>query len=129
MEKKVNGRTRRCRVDANGFLVRVLVHPADISETEGAERLGIAHHPSFPRMHEIRGDEGCNQGLNEWLHQHTTIRPGQMRCAVIPKRRVAERSIAWGDAIAGSGEACFAAPTATRNHAKPFFLPVLLQCS
>jgi len=35
-EQKVNGRTRQCWVDTNGFLVRVLVHPADIAATEGA---------------------------------------------------------------------------------------------
>jgi transposase, IS4 family len=100
-EKKVNGRKRQFWVDTNGFLLRVLVHPADISDTEGAEWLLAAHHQSFPRMQEIRVDEGYKQGLNEWLHQNTTIRrniiekpPGQTGCAVIPKRWVAERSIA-----------------------------------
>jgi hypothetical protein len=36
-EKKVNGRKRQFWVATHGFLVRVLVHPADISDTEGAE--------------------------------------------------------------------------------------------
>jgi hypothetical protein len=101
-EKKVNGRKRQFWVDTNGFLLRVLVHPADISDTEGAEWLLAAHHQSFPRMQEIRVDEGYKQGLNEWLQQNTTIRlnviekpPGQTGCAVIPKRWVVERSIAW----------------------------------
>ncbi len=56
--KKVNGRKRQFWVDANGFLVRVRVHPADISDTKGAAWLLAAHHHSFPRMHEIRVDEG-----------------------------------------------------------------------
>ncbi len=54
------------------------------------------------RMREIRVDEGYKQGLDEWLQQNTTIRlnvieqsPGQTGFAVIPKRWVAERSIAW----------------------------------
>ncbi len=101
-EKKVNGRKRQFWVDTNGFLLRVLVHPADISDTEGAEWLLAAHHQSFPRMQEIRVDEGYKQGLNEWLQQNTTIRlnviekpPGQKGFAVIPKRWVVERSIAW----------------------------------
>ncbi len=45
---------------------------------------------------------GTNKGLNEWLQQNTAIRlnvieqpPGQTGCAVIPKRWVVERSIAW----------------------------------
>jgi hypothetical protein len=39
-------------------LLRVLVHPADMSDTEGAGWLFAAHHQSFPRMREIRVDEG-----------------------------------------------------------------------
>jgi len=60
--KKVNGRKRQFWVATHGFLVRVLVHPADISDTEGAEWLLAAHHHAFPRMHEIRVDEGEKQG-------------------------------------------------------------------
>jgi putative transposase len=59
--KKVNRRKRQCWVDTNGFLLRVLVHPADISDDEGAEWLLAAHYQSFPRMHEIRVDEGYKQ--------------------------------------------------------------------
>ena len=61
-EKKVNGRKWQFWVATHGFLVRVLVHPADISDTEGAEWLLAAHHHAFPRMHEIRVDEGEKQG-------------------------------------------------------------------
>jgi len=53
-EKKVNGRKRQFWVDANGFLLRVLVHPADISDTESAEWLLAAHHHAFPRMGVLR---------------------------------------------------------------------------
>jgi transposase len=101
-EKKVNGRKRQFWVDTNGFLLRVLVHPANISDTEGAEWLLEAHHRSFPRMQEIRVDEGYKTGLDTWLEKNTTIRlnviekpVGQKGFAVIPKRWVVERSIAW----------------------------------
>ena len=57
-EKKVNGRKRQFWVDTNGFLLRVLVHPGDISVTEGAEWILAAHNHSFPRMRVIRVDEG-----------------------------------------------------------------------
>jgi len=90
--RKVNGRKRQFWVDTNGFFPRVRVLPADISDTEGAECLLAARHQSFPRMHEIRVDEGYKQGLNEWMQKNTTIRlnviekpPGQKGCAVIPK--------------------------------------------
>ena len=63
-----------------------------MKSTEGAEWLLAAHHQSFPRMREIRVDEGYKQGLDEWMQQNTTIRlnsieklPGQTGCAVIPK--------------------------------------------
>jgi hypothetical protein len=53
-------------------------------------------------MQEIRVDEGYKQWLDKWLQQNTTIRLnviekplGQKGCAVIPKRWVVERSIAW----------------------------------
>ena len=101
-EKKVNGRKRQFWVDTNGFLLRVLVHPANISDTEGAEWLLQAHHRSFPRMQEVRVDEGYKKGLDAWLESNTTIRlnviekpVGQKGFAVIPKRWVVERSIAW----------------------------------
>jgi transposase len=61
-EKKVNGRKRQFWVDTNGFFVRVLSPLLRISDTEGAEWLLAAHHQSFPRMHEIRVDEGYKQG-------------------------------------------------------------------
>jgi len=43
-------------------LLRLLVHPADISDTEGAAWLFAAHHQSFPQMHEIRVDAGDKKG-------------------------------------------------------------------
>jgi transposase len=100
--KKIHGRKRQFWVDTNGFLLRVLVHPANISDTKGAEWLLDAHHREFPRMQEIRVDEGYKKGLDTWLEKHTTMRlnviekpVGQKGFAVIPKRWVVERSIAW----------------------------------
>jgi transposase len=100
--KKVNGRKRQFWVDTNGFLLRVLVHPANISDTEGAEWLLEAHHRCFSDMQEIRVDEGYKTGLDTWMEKNTSIRLnviekpiGQKGFAVIPKRWVVERSIAW----------------------------------
>lgn len=102
VEKKVNGRKRQFLVDTNGFLLRVLVHAANISDTEGAEWLLEAHHRCFPRLNEMRADGGYKSGLAEWMEKNTSIRlnsiekpVGQKGFAVLPKRWVAERSIAW----------------------------------
>jgi putative transposase len=80
----------------------VLVHPANISDTEGATWILDANHAAFPRMEEIRVDEGYKSGLSEWMVKHTKLKlnviekpPGQKSFAVIPKRWVVERSIAW----------------------------------
>jgi transposase len=55
-------------------------------------------------MQAIRVDEGYKNGLAVWMEQHTTIQLnvieqpiGQKGFAVIPKRWVVERSIAWAD--------------------------------
>ena len=57
-EKKVNGRKRHILVDTNGLLLRVLVHSADITESEGAEWLLGQHHHSFSRLETVRADQG-----------------------------------------------------------------------
>ncbi len=53
-------------------------------------------------MAEIRVDKGYKAGFERWLAQHPSIQltviekpPEQKGCAVIPKRWVVERSIAW----------------------------------
>lgn len=79
-----------------------MVHAANISDTEGAEWLLNEHYEDFPRMQEIRVDAGYKSGLSEWMETNTNIqlnvieKPiGQKGFAVIPKRWVVERSIAW----------------------------------
>jgi putative transposase len=100
--KRVNGRKRHILVDTNGFLLRVLVHPADISESEGAQWLLLDHHRAFPRLERIRVDQGYKECLAEWMKAHTTIelevieKPADQKgFAVIPKRWVVERTFAW----------------------------------
>ena len=100
--KKVNGRKRHILVDTNGLLLRVLVHPADITESEGAEWLLGQHHHSFPRLETVRADQGYKGWLLEWAKRHTNLaieiieKPaGQKGFAVIPKRWVVERTFAW----------------------------------
>jgi putative transposase len=101
-EKKVRGRKRHILVDTNGLLLRVLVHPADITESEGAEWLLVEHHLAFPRLEVIRADQGYKDWLADWMTQYTALQleiiekpAGQRDFAVIPKRWVVERSLAW----------------------------------
>jgi hypothetical protein len=73
-----------------------------MSAPEGAAWRLAAHHQSFPRMQDIRVDEGYTPGFNEGRRRTTTVRLhviekplGQTGCAVIPKRWAGERSMAW----------------------------------
>jgi transposase len=101
-EKKVNGRKRHILVDTNGLLLRVLVHPADITESEGAEWLLGQHQHRFPRLRTVRADQGYKGWVVEWAKRHINLaieiieKPaGQKGFAVIPKRWVVERTFAW----------------------------------
>jgi putative transposase len=123
-EKKVNGRKRQFWVDTNGFLLRVLVHPADISDTEGAEWLLAAHHHAFPRMQEIRVDEGYKQGLDKWLQQNTAIRLNIIEKPPGQKDLPSFRSDGWWNARLRGRDATVwrvKNTTAIQNQAKPFF--------
>ena len=101
-EQKVNGRKRPFWVNANGCLLRVLVHAATISDTEGAIWLLQAYYTVFPRIQEVRVATGAKAGLSTWMQQHTTMKratfekpAGQRGCAIGSRRWVVERSIAW----------------------------------
>ncbi|MDW8226474.1 MAG: hypothetical protein RMJ60_01585 [Anaerolineales bacterium] len=92
-EQKVNGRKHQGWVDTNGFFVQVLAPSADSSDSEGAEWLLTEHHCCFPRMEEIRVDEGEKAGFDTRRAQHVSLRLnvigellGHRGCAVIPKR-------------------------------------------
>lgn len=66
--KKVNGRKRHILVDTQGLLLSVKVHPANISEWEGAKLLLEPLKAKFSRLKLIWADGGYNKGgLAEWL--------------------------------------------------------------
>jgi transposase len=100
--KKVRGRKRHILVDTNGLLMRVMVHPADITESEGAEWLLGNCDRCFPRLQTVRADQGYKGWLLDWAKRCTNLtieivqKPkDQQGFAVIPKRWVVERTFAW----------------------------------
>jgi putative transposase len=83
-------------------LLRVLVHTADISDTEGGVWMLANHHGAVPRLRTIRVDQGYKAGLLDEAERYYNLtidivtKPAeQMGFAVIPKRGVVERTIAW----------------------------------
>ena len=117
--KKVSGRKRHLLVDTEGFVLRVRVHPADESDSEGAKPLLAGLAAVFPRLALLWTDGGYKRRFAEWVaeslgwrlevvqHQDTGRRwvwvgPGQESppapppgFRVLPRRWVIERTFAW----------------------------------
>ena len=101
-EKNIKGRKRQLIVDTNGFVLRVLVHAADISESEGGIWLINEHREALAALDSIRVDQGYKAMFVEWVAKYTTStvevveKPkDQVGFAVLPKRWVVERTFAW----------------------------------
>lgn len=89
-------------MDTNGLLLGTLVHAADISDSEGGQWIILEYADKFPRLERIRTDQGYKECLEQWMREHTHMtlevieKPAdQVGFAVIPKRWVVERTIAW----------------------------------
>jgi putative transposase len=98
--KKVQGRKRHLLVDTMGLLIRVVVHPADVQDRDGAKLLLEA--PGLPQLKLIWADGAYAGELIAWVK-------AQLRCTleivkrsdpvtgfqVLPRRWVVERTLGW----------------------------------
>ena len=96
------GRKRTLLVDTNGLVLRVLVHSADIQDSEGAEWLLANFRSDFPELKLIWVDSGYKDWLLDDAKTYYAIsleqvtKPeGQVGFAVQPRRWVVERTLAW----------------------------------
>ena len=71
--KKVNGRKRHVLVDTQGLVMQVVVSPADVRDTEGAEALLDRMAGRFPRLQHIWVDGGYRGKFIKWVHQQFKI--------------------------------------------------------
>jgi len=101
-EKNIKGRKRQLIVDTNGFVIRVLVHAADISESEGGIWLLNEHSDALTSLESIRVDQGYKRMFVDWVNQYLSCAvevvekaTGQVGFALLPKRWVVERTFAW----------------------------------
>ena len=83
-------------------MLRVLVHAADISESEGAIWLLNEHADALGSLEVLRVDQGYKQMFVDWVNQYLSCRveivtkpTEQVGFAVLPKRWVVERTFAW----------------------------------
>src|SRR4028118_860241 len=73
--KRVNGRKRHLLVDTNGFVLKVIVHPANMQDRMGARLLLRAlvsegrSTPLFPRIRTLWTDGGYTGPLKEWIQE------------------------------------------------------------
>ena len=119
--KKINGRKRHILVDTSGLLLKVVVHPADIQDREGAKQVLMAMQTEFPTITHVWADMGDTGALQDWMQETfggklTTVkRPTRPRGVwafpdqvidwatilpskgfhLLPRRWVVERTFAW----------------------------------
>ena len=100
--KKVKGRKRHIVVDTQGWLLAVVVHPADIQDRDGAKLVLQRMAGLFPDLRLLWADSGYAGALQTWVAEHTPwtldiVRkdPQAQGFAVLPKRWIVERTFAW----------------------------------
>jgi len=116
--KKVNGRKRHILVDTLGLLLKVVVHPANLQDREGAPLVLADLRQHFPRLHYLWADQAYTGQLLEWIKSHlgwtveiversprrgfVVTAPGAFQRVTLPatfeplpRRWVVERTLAW----------------------------------
>jgi len=112
--KKLNGRKRHLLVDTLGFVLKVHVHSAAVSDREGAPLLLQSIKPLFPRLQRVWADMGYRGRAVRWMTEHlgwnvhivrqprrwfrvpAGVEPPYIPpFVVLPRRWVVERTFAW----------------------------------
>jgi putative transposase len=97
----VNGRKRHILVDTLGLLLVVVVHAANIQESEGAKLVLRRARGRFPRLRLIWADGayeaavGWAKQFAAWVLELVRKPEGQKGFVVLPRRWVVERTFAW----------------------------------
>jgi putative transposase len=88
--KKVSGRKRHVVVDTMGLLLRVVVHPANLQDREGARLVLVGLHERFPRITRMWGDQAYTGPVATWIKETlgwsvTIVRhpPPALQCEII----------------------------------------------
>ncbi len=68
--KKVNGRKRHSLVDTTGLLLKIVVHAASVSESEGGQLLLQGLNTEYPRLRHLWTDQGYKPVFVAWVQHH-----------------------------------------------------------
>jgi len=88
-------------VDTVGHLLKVIVHPANIADRDGAWAVFEAMAGQFPRLQRIWADQGYTGDLADLVtfaygwHLHIVPRHPHAGFKLLPRRWVVERTFAW----------------------------------
>jgi putative transposase len=116
--KKVNGRKRHILVDTLGLLLKVVVHPANVQDREGARLVLRGRQRRFPRLRHLWADQAYTGPILDWIKEQVgwtveVVERSPRRGFVVtadgefqrvrlpavfgplPRRWVVERSFAW----------------------------------
>ena len=96
------GRKRHIVVDTIGMLLAIVVHPADIQDRDGRKAGYGQAERTVPRLRLIWANAGYAGQLVDWIQAsagyvlQVVRRPrGSHQFAVLPRRWVVERTLAW----------------------------------
>lgn len=113
--KKLSGRKRHLLVDTGGLVLRVVVHPANVADRDGARGVLDPMPTDFPDVEHVWLDAGYRGALIPWAKEtlgltltvvprpRTRVRvpvdqeppPAPTGFPVLPRRWVVERTFAW----------------------------------
>ena len=100
--KKIKGRKRHILVDTLGFILKVIVHRADIQDRDGARLLLHKCKSVLAGLKIIWADSGYSGLLVEWVKKMFTLKleivkrdPNQKGFHVLKRRWVVERTFSW----------------------------------
>jgi putative transposase len=116
--KQVKGRKRHVLVDTLGLLLKVIVHPANVQDRDGARLVLAGLQQRFPRLRHLWADQAYTGLIVDWIKEHlgwtveiversprrgfvVTADGEFQRVALpavfepLPRRWVVERTLAW----------------------------------
>jgi transposase len=99
--KKVKGRKRHVLTDINGFLVKAVVHPADVQDRDGAPAVLKAARRLYPRHVFADGGYAGDKlarvlvGHGNWTLEIVKRSDAAKGFVPLPRRWVVERTLAW----------------------------------
>lgn len=101
--KKIQGRKRHMVVDTLGFIIALVVHPANVQDQDGAKEVLIKAKKRFPNLKLLWADSAYKRNyLPDWAWLalnfvlEIILRPSKAQgFTPLPKRWLVERSFGW----------------------------------